>query len=507
MIVRHSYISAKKQRSVGGKSGKVVALGKAMAHVKYIQHRPGEDRGDGGREMFSDDEDNLDAKKFRKAIREMGKANVLIHKVTLAPEINPEDKKAFTREVLKQLGSEKGLDLRWGATAHSNTDHHHIHVVILGKDKSGRDVRLSTRDYDRLKEFGARYLERTHPLEMDRYRTDREEKLRRQCEDRQKEKEAVRQERIREGLELPWMHKMIIRDQLEPYDEWRARKAKEGLIKEGRGPEVPYHNDGIEAAGQEWTRANSLDELKDLNKYLWDNQGERINKADYKKLVGWIRDKEKSGDRANEAKEEIKSLKYKGETYSEGSSYEKLTGLSRKLRDKKEDRLSIDEYQALRGWIENADRARWSGVLEKQIETAKSDHWKERAQAGMPDNFRAANPLQDQVMGNPVVGLFMKGAAIANELVRWIPLTDQRDRLKEGRDALESAKLDKVQEHNQAGRSEEHKAQDRETIEKLDKAIDQNQERRDEATDEKKRKKRERDNEEEWDRYDPWGRF
>jgi hypothetical protein len=117
------------------------------------------------------------------------------------------------------------------------------------------------------------------------------------------------------------------------------------------------------------------------------------------------------------------------------------------------------------------------------------------------------DPLQEQVMGNPVVGLFMKGAAVINELVKWVDLTDQRDRLKEGRDALESAKLDKVQEHNQAGRSEERKADDRETIEKLDKAIDQNQAARDESNEEKKRKKWEREDEEAWDKYDPWGRY
>jgi hypothetical protein len=157
--------------------------------------------------------------------------------------------------------------------------------------------------------------------------------------------------------------------------------------------------------------------------------------------------------------------------------------------------------------MENADRARWSGVLEKQIDSAKSAHWKERAQAGMPENSRVATPAQDAVMRNPVVGLFMKGAMVANELVRWIPLTDQRDRLKEGEDALEAAKLDKHQEHNRPGRSEEQKAQDRETIEKLDKALDGNKATRDESNKEKKRKKWEREDQEDPFLYDPWGRY
>lgn len=525
MVVRHSYISAKKQRAVGGRSGKVVAISKAMAHVKYIQHRPGEDRGDGGREMFNETEDAMDSKELRKAIKEMGKANVVIHKVTLAPEINPEDKKAFTREVMKQLGSDKGLDLRWAATAHSNTDHHHIHVVILGKDKSGRDVRLDKRDYDKIKEFGDRYLERVHPLELNRARTDREEKTKRRRDERQKEKETARQERVRDGLELPWMHKKIIREQLEPYDQWKAKKleqerAKKEKAKEASAQEreVPFLNDSIHAAGEEWSKKNTLKELQKLNEHLWDNYDERIPVDEYKKLVGWIKDKERNGERdrsqpdkqvPDKEKEdrEVTAIQHKGQKYTKDSPHEKLSELSAKLREKDAERLPVAEYQALRGWMENADRARWSGVLERQIGEAKEAHWKERAQSGMPDNFRVATPMQDAVMGNPVVGLFMKGAAVVNELVKWIPLTDQRDRLKEGRDDLESAKLDKVQQHNQAGRPEDQKAQDRETIEKLDQKIEENQAKRNEATDEKKRKKWERDNTEDWDKYDPWGRY
>ena len=55
MIVRHSYISAKRQPRIAGKTGNVIALGKALAHLKYIQHRPGEDREKGGRELFDGD--------------------------------------------------------------------------------------------------------------------------------------------------------------------------------------------------------------------------------------------------------------------------------------------------------------------------------------------------------------------------------------------------------------------------------------------------------------------
>jgi type IV secretory pathway VirD2 relaxase len=90
---------------------------------------------------------------------------------------------------MKKLGSEKGLDLQWMAVEHNNTDHHHIHVVILGKDKNGTDVRIDKKDYDKIKDYGDRYLERVHPLELERARTERE----------RKEKEPTRSKEAREG--------------------------------------------------------------------------------------------------------------------------------------------------------------------------------------------------------------------------------------------------------------------------------------------------------------------
>lgn len=73
IVVKHKFIAA---RGKGG-IGKVAAIGKALAHVKYIQHRPGEDREPGGREMFNDTEDRLDAKDMRQAIRLLGSSKVI----------------------------------------------------------------------------------------------------------------------------------------------------------------------------------------------------------------------------------------------------------------------------------------------------------------------------------------------------------------------------------------------------------------------------------------------
>ena len=538
IVVRHSYISARdrQSRKVPGGQPKVAAVGRALAHLKYIQHRPGEDRDDGGRDMFDDREDELKSRAMRKAIRESQDSKVVVHKLTLAPEIDPEDKKAFTREVMKKLGRDKGLDFRWVGVEHRNTAHHHIHVVVMGKDKTGKDVRFDKKDYDRIKEYGDRYLERMHPFELEKSRTDREEKERERIAERSREREVTRQERIREGLELPWVYKKIIREQLEPYDQWKQkqRDLERGKVPaEDRGQgapgrkeaEKPYFQDTIEAAGKEWSKRNTLKELHELNQYLWDNQGERIEKPEYKKLVAWMKEKEelaarapraakgedgKEGQGSDQAKEkepqkEKDSFEYQGKKYQKESSFEQLKELSDKLRNKKTERLPVDDYQKLRGWIENADRARWSGVVEKQIEISKKQQGREGAEKTMPQ--RVVNPLQEQVMRNPVVGLFMQGAGLANTLVSWIPLTDQRDRVKEAGDAMEEAKRDRHDQYIKPGRDPEAKERDLESIEKLDQAIEENKKAQDKQKKKKKQKEQEKRDKDNPFSRDRWGRY
>ena len=48
VVVKHRYIPGR------SRGGNVVSIGKALAHVKYIQHRPGPDKERGGREMFDE---------------------------------------------------------------------------------------------------------------------------------------------------------------------------------------------------------------------------------------------------------------------------------------------------------------------------------------------------------------------------------------------------------------------------------------------------------------------
>lgn len=516
-VVVHSYISRRDRQSRGqAKAPKVVAVERAIAHVKYIQNRPGRDKADGkAREFFNQFEGGLDGNDLRKMIKQMEDSKVVVHKLTLAPEIDPLSKEAYTREVMDKIAREKGLDLNWMAVCHGNTEHPHIHVVVLGKDKNGKSVWIGKENYPKLREYGDRYLERWQPLELERSRQERERRDKEKLAERQKQRELQRQERILEGLELPWLHKKIVREMYEPYRDWKEKevesKGSPDRDDASKSAEKPERLETVRAAGKNWTKQNSLSELQDLNRYLWDNYDERIPLPQYKNLVSWIADKEQveaKGKREREQKpgvpKEKDAIHYLKQEYTKDSSYDLLRELANKVHSGKAPRLPVDDYQKLRKWMEAADRQRWSGVVEKQLELSKAQFAKEGAQKNMPHMQRAQNPIQEQALRNPVIGLFMTGASVANELVRWIPVTDQRDRLKEAGDALQAEKQGKHKQYVEPGREQESKDRDKERIERLDESIDENKKQREER--EKKRKEKERDDDSPFKR-DPWGRW
>jgi hypothetical protein len=194
--------------------------------------------------------------------------------------------------------------------------------------------------------------------------------------------------------------------------------------------------------------------------------------------------------------------------------------LARELREKKE-RLPIDSYNNLRSWIEDQDRARFAGAIEKGMEDAlrKSERSKTSADLKAQEGGRVLDPMQDAMMRNPVMGLFMSAASIANTIVRMIPLTENKDHLKDQREDLEKSLIeldkeppreknswDRYVEELQRKQEEERKAQLRENILK---AIGRNEEAQ-KARERREKEKREEKEREDRDRDDfeggYWGR-
>jgi hypothetical protein len=152
-VVKHSFLKGSK------------GVAKARAHINYIQYREGEDRGKGPREFFNADKEHVLGLDIKERLLEQERNGVIMHKIILSPGVQSADLKEYTREMMDQLEREKGRPLDWYANAHRNTEHPHVHVLVMGKDLEGGRVRLDLGDMKNLRQWGDRYLEREHQLE------------------------------------------------------------------------------------------------------------------------------------------------------------------------------------------------------------------------------------------------------------------------------------------------------------------------------------------------------
>jgi type IV secretory pathway VirD2 relaxase len=115
----------------------------ADAHLRYLQ-RDGTDReGEKGR-LYGRETDAADGRSFLEQAREDRHQFRFI----VAPEDGDQlsDLRAFTRDVMKQMEADLGTKLDWVGVDHFNTGHPHTHVVIRGKDETGKDL-IIAQDY------------------------------------------------------------------------------------------------------------------------------------------------------------------------------------------------------------------------------------------------------------------------------------------------------------------------------------------------------------------------
>jgi type IV secretory pathway VirD2 relaxase len=115
--------------------------GQWKAHGHYIQR----ESATGGKGGF--DESTHTVKPSERLDRWQKEGDELLWKIIISPERGNElDMEQFTRDLLAQMDKDLDLRLEWTAVVHTNTDYRHVHLVIRGVDKDGKEVKLP-RDY------------------------------------------------------------------------------------------------------------------------------------------------------------------------------------------------------------------------------------------------------------------------------------------------------------------------------------------------------------------------
>lgn len=104
------------------------------AHRRYIKlYMPqiGKDGVEIPREIFGTD------------LEEYQKHMTPFHlKMIISPESQKIDLKLLSEAFIRHLEKSTGYEFNWLGTIHTDTEHHHVHLAINGKDKNGKKVRF-----------------------------------------------------------------------------------------------------------------------------------------------------------------------------------------------------------------------------------------------------------------------------------------------------------------------------------------------------------------------------
>jgi type IV secretory pathway VirD2 relaxase len=106
-------------------------------HIRYLE-REGVTRDGAPGQAYGAVDDVVDTHEFE----ERGREDRHQFRFIVSPEDGEDiaDLRAFTRQLMEQMERDLGTKLEWIAVDHWDTDNPHTHVVLRGKDDSGKDL-------------------------------------------------------------------------------------------------------------------------------------------------------------------------------------------------------------------------------------------------------------------------------------------------------------------------------------------------------------------------------
>jgi type IV secretory pathway VirD2 relaxase len=154
----------------GGKSSK--GMSRIKAHLKYIENRKDEQGQKPHREVFDKDGETT-RKDFYKTLKTQPEKGVIAHKLCISMdrkdyEQQKIDLKELARDTMAAWEAKTGRQLNWVACIHDKHSNPHVHIVVAGRDLSGKEVTIMKRDLDRLKNVSDRQREQQAERNMER---------------------------------------------------------------------------------------------------------------------------------------------------------------------------------------------------------------------------------------------------------------------------------------------------------------------------------------------------
>ena len=164
-----------------------------VQHLRYIE-REGVDRQGGQGRAYGASTEEADTAAFE----ERGRGDRHQFRFIVSPEDAEqlEDLRTYTRHLMARMEADLGTRLDWVAVDHWNTDNPHTHVVLRGKDDTGKDLIIS-QEYitggmrERAMELATEWLGPRTELEIQRTLAREVEQERWTSLDRSLQREAV----------------------------------------------------------------------------------------------------------------------------------------------------------------------------------------------------------------------------------------------------------------------------------------------------------------------------
>ena len=138
---RRVIIKSRIVKFAGSRDGK--GIGAAAAHLRYIQRSGVSKEHEPGR-LYDANSEDADSSAFL----ERSEGDRHQFRFIVSPEDAAEiaELKPFVRDLMLSMEGDLGTKLDWVAVDHFNTEHPHTHIVLRGKDETGKDL-IIARDY------------------------------------------------------------------------------------------------------------------------------------------------------------------------------------------------------------------------------------------------------------------------------------------------------------------------------------------------------------------------
>jgi hypothetical protein len=126
-----------------------------IQHIDYIEKR---ERGREEKERtFYDRNGEKTRDQTIDTIMKNRGEHAAMFKIMLSPKQNELDHVKYTREIMARFEEKTGIVTDWILVKHENTQYHHVHIVMPGKDVDGNSFRLEKEHLDLLREIANEY--------------------------------------------------------------------------------------------------------------------------------------------------------------------------------------------------------------------------------------------------------------------------------------------------------------------------------------------------------------